>query len=192
MTIPIQVVDGEGTPLVGISLNLASLPTHDGCEGGTETDSDGRFTWYGVTPNQQYRLKATDSANDNSFGTVKTEPFTGQPGETLPEVLIVCTIKGGFEGILTDEDGNPLTDFRCQLTATDTTGKVHKMDIQTDIDGRFTLLTALPEGTYETFRFGSTTRGFHEVGYAPGTELVRNTITDLGVITLAPTENRGS
>ena len=38
-----------------------------------------------------------------------SKPFTGQPGETVPEVVIVCPLRGGgIEGVITDAEGNPV------------------------------------------------------------------------------------
>jgi hypothetical protein len=84
ITVPIHVVDANGKPLAGMEIDEM------------ETDADGRLTMYGLAPNTTHVFQVCERVRP--VGRIvrgQTGPIVGKPGETLPEVQVVCSLSYG-------------------------------------------------------------------------------------------------
>lgn len=89
VTAPVRVVTAEGEPVEGAFV------------GNLQTDSEGRTTVWGLAPYATHVLGAVVLVRDrrgipstNRF-LGNSAPFSGKPGETVPEVVIVCSDERG-------------------------------------------------------------------------------------------------
>ncbi|HIJ65925.1 MAG TPA: hypothetical protein HPP77_08225 [Candidatus Hydrogenedentes bacterium] len=164
-------------------LSLQSPTTS--CSGYTTTDAEGRFSWFGIPPNQTCVVRALDPTDDYVLGT--SEPFTGEPGETLAEVLIVCGAKGGIEGIFSDAEGRPVPNIHlgCWLRMADGTLK-GVPGANTDANGRFVLTEVSPDGFYSEVLIACKRSESLEMAFLRDIEIVADAIADLGVIVARP------
>jgi len=142
ITIPIRFINVDGGPLAGISAGIRRAGSGGGWGSRLTSGSDGRVTYHGMSPGRMYQ--AVGRAGDSVVG--RSDPFTGQPGETVPEVEVVCHSTGGIEGIAVYADGELAAGetIGCVALLPDgpqTSGQVDN----TDADGAFCILRALPE-----------------------------------------------
>ncbi|MFC1736567.1 carboxypeptidase-like regulatory domain-containing protein [Candidatus Hydrogenedentota bacterium] len=184
MSIPIRVVDENEMPLEDIQLYLHY---DDGlrCAGlDALTDIDGRFTWFGLPPMRTYTVSAADvSREDDSRSPHMSGEITGQPRETVPEVVIVYPAKGGVEGICVDSESTPISNQYIAIRTVSQDGtKLGPVTTTTDGQGGFVALWAFPEGEYD--RVSISVSDGETSGDVENIEVVRDSVTDLGVVAL--------
>lgn len=95
VTAPVRVVSSSGEPIQGANVsNVVS-------------DAEGRLTVYGLPPYESNQLRAMwDAQSLHSFLLLGvSEPFSGKPGETVPEVTITCPAPGSLVGHVTLPNG---------------------------------------------------------------------------------------
>ncbi|MFC1737132.1 sigma-70 family RNA polymerase sigma factor [Candidatus Hydrogenedentota bacterium] len=189
VTVPAKCVDKEGKPVTGINVGIRKGgPYWDFGMG--PVDAEGRILIEGLPPDVHYRLVAEDRPR-HKVGI--SEPFVGQPGETLPEMLIVCTVSqqelGGIRGILSDAAGDPIANATLKRS-----DENRSLTTNTDADGIF-LFSGLTPQEYQSIHF-KCWRGLqlieHEEweGTVENVEIVAGEITDLGTITLDSIPNK--
>ena len=186
VTVPVRVTDGAGAPQAGVTLMLRDAATGSASGTNETTDAEGCFTIYGVAPNRSFAVLAVD-ANLRETMTIlgQSEPFSGAPGEILPQVIVVVASQGGVEGTIVDAQGKPLPNMAITVTVVGDQNEV-SAEALTDEEGRFTLLRAFTDGHYSELRITSHARGFVERGTVVNVALVRDSVVDMGVVTLVP------
>ncbi|HIJ66275.1 MAG TPA: carboxypeptidase regulatory-like domain-containing protein, partial [Candidatus Hydrogenedentes bacterium] len=188
-TAPVRVVDEDGVALPDIVLLLESATRgSSGGPGFTSTDAEGRFTFFGVPPNHTYVIRAHNFAMDWQSGWLgSSQPFTGEPGETLPEIVIVCEAKGALEGVFTDAEGKPVPNMHlgCWLRMPDGTLK-GVPGANTDANGHFILADVSPEGFYSEILIACKRSDLLEMAFVRNVEIAVDVVTDLGVIVAEP------
>ncbi|MFC1737098.1 carboxypeptidase-like regulatory domain-containing protein, partial [Candidatus Hydrogenedentota bacterium] len=182
VTVPVHVVDGDGEPLAGMWLWMKQNPGQGWAGLDTVTNAEGRYTWHSVPPITPFIVYAIEKSKAGASDvTASSQPVFGQPGETIPEVLIVCAVKGGVEGIIVDPEGDPISNERMTIRAVRDDGKgVGSVTTTTDADGRFTVLWAFPEREYARV----SVRADGKSGYVENVEILRDSVTDLGTVVL--------
>jgi hypothetical protein len=187
-TVPVLVTDGVGAPIAGVALRVNDSGGQGSSGGGglDVTDAHGRYAVYGIPPNRTFNITVVSSAYGELFTTLaESEPLTGAPGQTLPEVRIAVVSEGGIEGLVLDPSGVPLPDLPITIAAVG--GRpVPAADATTDGAGRFTVLRAFPAGTYTEITATADERGFVEQATIPNVTIIAENIIDLGPVALAP------
>ena len=146
------VTDWEGNPVAQATVEV--LPSRRD----TKTQSDGSFTVGGVTPGAESYLLARKP--EQGLAHAQVGPLT-VPEEGLSTVEIVMEMGASIEGVIVDQNGNPVSG--ASVSARSTTerpfaspaavlvtlaGGMHDLDPATDQDGRYEI-PGLPDGIYE-------------------------------------------
>jgi len=187
--IPVRTVDEKGVSLAGVP--TAVKRSYPG--GGTSvrtgadhvSDAEGRVTWFGLPPDSSYVVEAIDTTLDTEEGwrsLGETEHLSGQPGETLPEQVIVCVRRGGIEGIVVDSEGIPVPDREVSCIGITDDGEVERITVSSDQNGAFTELWALPEGRYPQLLVGREIDGGVETTVVENVEIQYDGVAQLGII----------
>jgi hypothetical protein len=184
VTVPVRVVSPDGTPMPGLDITLNGAPL------GFTSDDEGRVTLYGIDPYVPYVVGAMRSEpnKSNHVSLGQSAPFTGQPGETLPEIQVVCGATGQITGRVDVPGGlaqfaHPSLGYRVTYKA----GTMPTSGISSlDPDGRF-LIPEAGEGTC-TVRLRALTND-PDLSYwadVDGVEVRAGTVVDLGLIPIQP------
>jgi len=187
MLIPVRTVDRDGTPLSGVATVLRKTypdgRTSSWASVHNLSDEQGRFTWFGLGPDSEYVVMAMDISTETAWRPLgQTQPITGQPGETVPEVAIVCTRRGGIEGVLTDAEGIPVPDREVSCIGITDDGEIERITVSSDQNGAFTELWALPEGYYSQLLLGHKVDDHVETTVIENVEIQYDGVAQLGVI----------
>ncbi len=185
LIVPVRYVDPDGTPVKGVMAGMR-LAGRSGGWGGYHANDEGRFTWHGLDPARTYEAVAWERSEGGIVTVAASEPFTGEPGETVPEVVVVCIPRGGIEGIVLDADGNPAANTEIGYAALLEDGTTSPMrTATTNANGAFCMLGALPEGVHPSVFVGcQKAEDKIELAVVANAEIVRDSVTDLGVIRL--------
>ena len=186
ITVPMLFVDKNTQPLDSIGAGVCRAGSGGGWGSLLVSGLDGRVTYYGMSPGRMYQ--AVGRKNDRVIG--KSEPFSGQPGETVPEVQVVCLNSGGIEGQIVYPDGQPAVNETIMCVAL--TGDSPEMSGDTDIaeaDGAFCILQALPEGTYPKIILLCQPQGDEQpeevlMATLENVEIIADGVTNVGTIAL--------
>ena len=145
-----------------------------------------RIIFRGLPPDETYRVVAYEG--DAGLGTVvgKSAPFMGSPGETVPEVQVVCVSTGGIEGIILDADGRPIANAEIGCTAVFDIGVIAEPGPAFTNEGGSFVMLKLPQGLHSAItltceRDGTTYRAIVE-----NVEIVVDGVTNLGTVRLEP------
>ncbi|MFH1267515.1 MAG: carboxypeptidase-like regulatory domain-containing protein, partial [Planctomycetota bacterium] len=192
VTVPVRYVGVDGAPLKGIEAAMRRAGGGGGCGGTLVSDADGRVTFHGVPPFTDLQALAWRSAGGGLQTLGVSDPFTGQPGETVPEVIVVCRLLGGIEGLLAYADGRAVanTEVTCQGQRVDDTGAPIEGKIATDADGAVRLPEVVPEGIYRlrvTFLDGQSGQAYG--ASVENVEIVAGTITNVGTLLAEPEQD---
>ncbi len=196
MSIPARVVDeaGQGVPMAGVGAGFV----HDDGRWeyasfrAVQTDENGQCIYTGLPPDRTYFLWAQETPDrrhtvpDIKRVTVaQYGPIQGEPGETVPEVVLVIEDKGGIEGILADAEGYPLANVPIVISALGPDGgEPQTVRVQTKDDGRITMVYAFLPAHYPELVFSTTLNGTQLQGRLDDIEIIDGSIVDLGVIAL--------
>jgi RNA polymerase sigma factor (sigma-70 family) len=182
ITVPLRAVDKDGKPVAGLRLWYETQ--NKGSYGsGYTTGSDGRFIYHGLQPNEKHRFRAYSG----NIVVGKSAWFKGKPGETLPEVEIVCEARGGIEGVLVDDKGIPVAITEIGCTAVFDNGTIAEpTGTHTDSNGSFVILNALPVGVYSVMGVGFARDDMIYRALAEDVEIEIDGVTDLGTLTAEP------
>ncbi|MFC1736429.1 sigma-70 family RNA polymerase sigma factor [Candidatus Hydrogenedentota bacterium] len=179
--VPVRFVYPDGTPRTDVKASIRRNLSHKAWwAGAAAVDAEGRAMLRGLPPGIPYQVGGRLESN----ATVgASEVFTVESGETLPKITVVCPRHGGIEGVLTDAQGERLSEHRflCRALLSDGTLSTIRRG-RTNMDGEFTWTTALPEGECQQvfILYGDADNPLMATFERP--VIVADEITDLGVI----------
>lgn len=195
VTVPVRYVGTGGDPIEGVEAALGSAGSSGGCGGTLISDAEGRVTFHGVVPNVSLQALAWRGGGGHTQTLGKSEPFTGQPGETVPELTVVCRMLGGIEVIIAFPDGRVAanTSITCEGTRADAPGAPLQGTITTDESGAIRLPDAIPEGVYSvrvTFVDGASSQTYR--AGQENVEVAAGVTTNLGTLVAEPETDRAN
>ncbi|MDX9973259.1 MAG: sigma-70 family RNA polymerase sigma factor [FCB group bacterium] len=184
VTAPLRFVDPAGTPIEGIEIVRKQ---GEGTWGTfLRSGNDGRAVYRGLDPDTTIQLEAVVTEPER-LTVGESEPFAGRAGETLPEMTVVCRVRGGVNGVLVDASGQPVANTEIGCTAVRDDGTpVSPATATTSEDGTFVLFPGLPEDRYQTVAVGYERNGMIEVGLVQDVEISAGTAIDLGTVRCEP------
>ncbi len=185
--VPVRYVGENGEPIQDVSAGIRQAGRGGACGGMLSSDADGRVTFHGIPPFVELKVIAW-SSDYNTIGI--SNPFSGQPGETVPEVVVVCNSTGGIEGIVVDQDTNPVSDTEIKIQFS-----VRRFDnaivngaraANSDADGFFAALDAIPTGICERLLISCKASDPDNIliGSIENVEIMADSVSDVGVIVL--------
>jgi RNA polymerase sigma factor (sigma-70 family) len=188
VTVPVRYVGVDGSPLEGIDAAIRQAGGRGGCGGTLVSDADGRVTFHGVRPFVDLQALAWRRAGSDLQTIGVSDPFSGQPGETVSEVTVVCRLSGGLGGVggvLVYPDGRVVanTQVVCEGQRVDDTGPPMEGPVITDANGAVHVPEIVPEGVYSlrvSFIDGQSGQPYHAT--AENVEIVAGAITDVGTL----------
>jgi hypothetical protein len=189
IAVPVRYVSVNGGPLEGIEAAMRQAGGQGGCGGTLISDADGRVTFHGIRPLVNLQAVAWRSVGSSLTTLGVSEPVMGQPGETVPEVMVVCRMLGGIEGALAYGDGRAVanTEITCEGQRVDDTGPPMEGKITTDANGAVRIPEVVPEGIYRVhviFLDGQSGQLYHAA--AENVEIVAGKIANLGTLVAEP------
>jgi hypothetical protein len=184
IVIPLKFVDPAGNPLSDIEAAIQQDHTVWGTS--MRSGTDGRVECRGLPAGVTFQIAAR-VREPQWMDVGKSEPFIGTPGQTLPELVIVCWHKGGIEGVLFNAAGEPVvnTEIGCTAILDDGTA-MPPVSAFTDQDGSFVISYALPRDTYRAVAVGYIRERQVECGTVEDVEIPAGTIVNLGIIKCEP------
>jgi hypothetical protein len=187
VTAPVRTVTAEGVPVPGVEI------------GPEVSDAQGRMTLYGLEPNVTHVLVAYEDVKD-AAGVARghrirgrSAPFSGKPGETVPEVSVVCSdATGALQGrvIAPGVDFEEENAVACTLHYAD--GGMASATAFLDAEGAF-YVDRVSTGACELevdMNFSYDRQARRWVGLTakvPGVEILPDRVTEVGAIPLEPT-----
>ncbi|MBX7256967.1 MAG: sigma-70 family RNA polymerase sigma factor [Candidatus Hydrogenedentes bacterium] len=190
MTVPVRYVDTKGGPLEGISAAMRRAGGKGGCGGTLMSDAEGRVTFHGIPGNVSLQAVAWKDTGNDLMTLGVSEPFTGQPGETVPEVVVVCRMPGSIQVMLTFPDGRAVANANvtCEASLADGSAPPIQGMVTTDASGAIQIFDMVPEGTYRGASVSlidpSTSQPYS--ASSGGFEVATGAMTDLGTLTVQP------
>jgi len=150
LTVPVRYVDTSGAPQEGIMAAMRRAGGRGGCGGTLISDSEGRVTFHGIRPSVELQAVAWREVGGDLQTVGVSEPFIGQPGETVPEVTVVCRLMGGVEATIAYADGRPVaeTEVTCEARLADNASNPVSGQLTTDSAGMIRIPDMVPEGIY--------------------------------------------
>jgi RNA polymerase sigma-70 factor (ECF subfamily) len=138
-TMSILVLDLDGAPIEDATVCI----NESGGEiihGENVTDESGRWSWSG------FQAGAGSSVSIYSGGRerVRSERIYGQPGEVVPEQIMLLHEYGGIEGLATDAEGNPLPNTEINVAVAYAGNQSLNLRLMTDDSGEFVTLDRIP------------------------------------------------
>ncbi|NLV41528.1 MAG: sigma-70 family RNA polymerase sigma factor [Candidatus Hydrogenedentes bacterium] len=187
VTAPVRYVGLDGKPRQGIAAAMRMAGARGGCGGALVSGADGRVVFHGLRPGVSLEALAWLGTGSRTDTIGVSGAFTGKPGETVPEVTVVCRLAGGVEGLLTYPDGRPAanTALRCRLQEGE--ANTAGASATTDASGYFQLPASLPEGRHPgivvEFLDRETATAYTDT--AEEVEIAAGTLTSLGTLAAA-------
>ncbi len=188
VTVPVRYMDEDGVSIEGVPAGMREAGGSGGCGGALTSDADGRVTFHGIPPFIALEALAWKSSEYTRVTIGVSEPFTGQPGETLPDVVVICHAVGGIQGVVVDGDGIPFAGRKIACYALSSDGALTEgIKAMLDPQGAFYLPEALPHGNYRrVFILHPCAADEVYVGVVENVDIGTEGITDLGVIATTP------
>lgn len=187
VTVPVRAVNAAGQPQPGLDLQLRVPGTNSSQGGALLTDSEGCALLAGLPPMRPFVVAALDGSREGASRVRgESEPFMGEPGETLPEQVILCEDKGGIEATLMDGTGQPWPRLPVRVSAHSGDGRTVDLKATTDDAGHLVVLWGLPEGRYPAVSFEATFDGVGLRAEVGELEVTRDQVVDLGALALMP------
>lgn len=152
LTVPVRYVNTSGDPQQGIMAAMRRAGAGGGCGGTLISDSEGRVTFHGIRPLIELQAVAWRETGGHLQTLGISEPFIGQPGETVPDVTVVCRLMGGIEATIAYADGRPVADIEvtCEARLADNASNPVSGRLTTDAAGMIRIPDMVPEGVYAT------------------------------------------
>lgn len=184
-SLPVRVTDRAGNPVAGqcVGIGSSSGPARDYGRSNWFSDADGHHLFVGLPPDKTYFVFARQATSggargDASMILAESESVGAEGGGTLSEVVLVVEVKGGIEGTLQDEAGNPIADAQVTLTGV-LSGQADPQTVHahTDAIGYFTVVNAFRPGRYEELRLTAPAPQ-----HLNSVEIVDAGIVDLGTV----------
>ena len=187
VTAPVRYVGADGKPRQGMEAAVRMAGAQGGCGGMLVSGADGRVVFHGLRPGVELQALAWLGTGSRTDTVGVSGAFTGAPGETVPELAVVCRLAGGVEGLLAYPDGRPAanTTLRCRSQEGD--ADASGASATTDASGYFQLPASLPEGRHPGIvvnfldREGATAY----TATAEDVEIAAGTLTRLGTLAAA-------
>lgn len=190
VTVPVRYVDTNGNPLAGISAAMHQAGSRGGCGGTLTSDAEGRVTFHGIPPETDLQAVAWRHTGDGTQTLGESEPFSGQAGETIAEVVVVCRMPGGIEGTIVYPDGRPVANTPVSCEALSGVGGLPPVQgtVTTDGQGALRILDAVPEGVYRVARvaFVDPDSARPYVAQVQNVEVIAGSVTSLGTLAVQP------
>ena len=190
ITVPVRYLGPDGKPRQGIEAGMGTAGARGGCGGMLISGPDGRVTFHGIRPGVSLQALAWLSVGSHTKTVGTSDPFTGTPGQTVPEVTVLCRLSGGIAGMLSYPDGRPVANAALVCGAQNADGSTvgGEGSATTDESGHFQLPASLPEGSYPALAVGFMDRdaAMPYSATASPVEIVAEAVTDLGALVVAP------
>ena len=183
VTAPVRYVKENGDPVEGVKAAMRQAGRKYGCGGTLISNEEGRVTFHGLPPFLTLQAVAwTDEIKEIG----QSKPFSGEPGETVEEVVVVCHETGGIEGVVLDAAGQPLanTDIACYVVLPDGSMMDGRFQTTTGPGGEFCWPDELRVGNYPRLFIGyeEAQEGHVGVGVIENVDIQADAITGLGNI----------
>jgi hypothetical protein len=133
---------------------------------------------------------SAENVFDPATMLAESGPITGQPGETVQEVVLIVENRGGIEGILTDDVGTPLADTELEIVSLSDDGASRSLTTRTDETGYFSRIRAFPPGCCQQLVLTTGDPGHELVTILTDIEIIRDAVVDLGTLPLEPAIRR--
>jgi hypothetical protein len=159
-----RAVDGNGNPVEGARVNVMRS-TIGNFQIGKLTNADGRLNGPIILPpDLGARIWLEKPGYAPAWGAIHENQSAGT---VHPEDVIVLNASAGFEGDLTDAEGNPIANAELSVTLTSASAQSWPLETTTDGDGHFTVvdrapaeivdieITLKPQDTQVEFRVGN-------------------------------------
>lgn len=190
VTVPARYVDTNGAPIAGVMAAMRQAGGKGGCGGSLISGADGRVTFHGVRPLESLQVIAWLRAQGDLKTIGASEPFTGQPGETVPEVTVVCRMLGGIEGTVIYADGRPAANMEltCQAQLASESEAAMEAQVTTNANGAVSILDSMPEGVYRSIRLSFLERASGQAysAAAQDIQIDAGMVSDLGTLVAQP------
>lgn len=187
---PVRYAGTDGKPLQGVDTGMRAAGDGGGCGGVLVPGADGRVVFHGLRPGVAYEALAWLQTGSGVKTVGVSDPFSGEPGQTVPEVTVVCRLSGGIGGLLSHSDGRPAANTALVCGARGADGAFTAADgaAMTDASGYFQFPASLPEGGYAEVVVGFLDRATATPYSATvsGVEIAAGALTDLGTLVVAP------
>jgi uncharacterized repeat protein (TIGR01451 family) len=143
-----KVTDNQGNPISGADVWADYYESRDGA-GGTQTDEEGNYTLYSLSPGQ-YRVGAKVAGHvkkfyNNTLNYDEAESVSVAAGQTTSGINFALEPGGAISGTVTDGQGNPLSGISVQCESID---QSYGNSAETDANGAYTI-TGLSFGTFK-------------------------------------------
>lgn len=193
VTVPARYIDTGGAPVAGIMAAMTQAGGRFGCGGSLTSDADGRVTFHGIPAFENLQVLAWIEIRGDLTTIGRSEPFTGQPGETIPELTVVCRMPGGVEARLVYPDGRPVanTEIACEAQLAGETEPALRGNVSTDENGAISILEAVPEGVYENVRltFQDSASGKPYWAGMESVQIAAGMVTNAGTLVAQPEQD---
>ena len=189
VTAPVRYVGADGKPLPGMGTGIRMAGAQGGCGGVLVSGADGRVVFHGLRPGVKLEALAWLGAGSRMDTVGVSGAFTGEPGQTVPELTVVCRLAGGVEGLLTYPDGRPAanTALLCGAEGVDGETVAAGASATTDALGHFQLPASFPEGRHPGIVVNFLDRESATVysAAAANVEIAAGALTNLGTLAAA-------
>lgn len=139
-TMAFAVVDLAGDPVPGVELMVSEGDHNWALAGFAVTDAEGRWVWEGFIAGVETRVIVLRDGKRRA----SSESYVGEPGEIVPEQVLVMRDYGGIEGDAVDQAGNPLANVPINFEIRYGNDSIVEAEQRTDENGHFVLLDDVP------------------------------------------------
>jgi RNA polymerase sigma-70 factor (ECF subfamily) len=133
-----QVVDAAARPVEGVMLSVRD-PGHSWGPAGY-TDAEGRWKWSGFIAGYETGIVVHAAGRRR----IESAAVIGEPGEIVPEEILVLQEYGGIEGTALDPNGQPIPKVPVTITVHYGEEAQTTFTVQTDDVGDFVVLDQVP------------------------------------------------
>ena len=136
------VVDGSGLPVNNASTSIMESTNNMTIGSGPSltTDEAGRVVIDTLSPQADTWV----IFSREGYVEAESEKHVGEPGETVPEEIIIMYRESGLTATLVDTEGNPLVDVEADITIRYGEGAEKDLNAQTDENGVIKFLEDVP------------------------------------------------
>ncbi|MFP6598281.1 MAG: carboxypeptidase-like regulatory domain-containing protein, partial [Candidatus Hydrogenedentota bacterium] len=141
-TMSIQVYEIGGYPVENARVVILQGGGGDSNQH-TRTDAEGRFSWSGFSPG----MACGFSLSSGSSGLALSKIVVGEPGEVVPEEILVLEQFGGIEGVAITEDGKVIQNADIAVNISYGEDKNSLFILKINEFGEFVTLDDIPAAT---------------------------------------------
>lgn len=197
ISIPVKVVDGDGSPLpgmlVGVGIVRGPQNWNYSWSAVAQTDSLGKAHVASFSPRDTYFVYvespySRDAAWDGRYFEQQILATSGEvkaiPGGRIDPVVLTVEPKGGIEATLVTVEGEPVADTPIHVFAGDGAAEPDSVVGYTDNRGYLAIVRAFPPATYPRLVFNWKRKEGTLIAIAQDVDIAENGVTDLGQLTL--------